>query len=291
MKTFSISQIILALAITYLAYSLSEVARQVPDVVAMVNNVKPQMDNIALQVALVKDEVTLTRELITKQLPEVLRQVEASIATIDNVIAESENYSRNIPSLLQRLEYFEQQIPLAYQRLDNLEAATNHAVAEIALWRPHSNHYIEELALARENIPQYLTRIERIIEQANQVGEKNSSGFVSGIFKGVISLPFEVVSGLTNIVDSNSQSAKHLTAKDVATLQEHLISLLDSPDQKHILWSNIDSGNYGRITKQEEKNYKGKVCVQVEFTNFFNKQKETLEELMCPNKEGLWQVM
>lgn len=291
MKNFSISQVALAVAIAYLAYALTQFTRQIPAVVTLVNNTIPEVKNVAEKITQVKEEVALVRSFVAEQLPEIHKQIEISLSAVDKVINESENYSRNIPELLQRFDHFEQQIPLILQRIDSFEVTTNNTVAEIALWRPHSAQYLEEIGLARENIPQYLTRVEQIIAKANQVGEKNSSGFVSGIFKGVISLPFEVVSGLTNIVDVKSRSAKHLTAKDVATLQEHLISLLNNKDEKHILWSNTDSGNSGRITKKSFKKYQGKPCVRVELINSFNKQKETLEQLMCPNKEGLWQVM
>ncbi|RHW76739.1 hypothetical protein [Colwellia sp. RSH04] len=67
--------------------------------------------------------------------------------------------------------------------------------------------------------------------------------------------------------------------------------MLDNKDEKHILLSNIDSRNSGFITEISFKKHQEKPCVQVEFINSFNKQKETLEQLMCPNKEGLWQVM
>ena len=114
---------------------------------------------------------------------------------------------------------------------------------------------------------------------------------VSGLLKGVITLPFEVVSGLTGIVDADSRSAKYLTAQDVNLMQEKVISLLNDDNQTKTFWQNKQSGNRGTIIKGEASTRHKQKCFHMSFNNHFGKEKETLKELMCADDKGLWKVI
>jgi len=214
------------------------------------------------------------------------------------VVVESENYSSQLPGILEQIEKLtqnvqrlEQRLPSILPRIDAVVVATNNTMQEVALWRPHSREYLTEIALARENIPQYLTQAETIVIDAKSIGKEASSGLVTGFFKGVISLPFEVVSGLAGMVDSNSESAKYLTATDISLMQEKVIALLNNDNQTKTVWQNVDSGNRGIIIKGKLIRKNQQNCHSLTFKNHFANVKETLEELMCLDREGLWQVM
>lgn len=298
MKAFSVTQLLLAVAIGYLAYAILSFTREVPEIIALVDNVSPQVEVITKEVALVREEIAQVRQLVAKQTPEILNQVQATLPVVEQVVTESQRYSTHIPQVLLQLEKIELQVdnvqaqlPQIYQAIDSIVATTEATTIEVAKWRPHSQKYIEELAYAREDIPQYLTRVENIVADAKTVGKETSSGLVSGFFKGVISLPFEVVSGLTGIVDSSSKSAKNLTATDVTLIQEHAIALLESSEQTQAIWQNVETGNRGRILKGDLIRRNKQSCHELTFVNHFKGQKETLKELMCKNNKGLWQVM
>jgi regulator of replication initiation timing len=304
-KKFSPSQTLLALAIAFLALSLFKFTLHVPAIISViektiktVDSVSPRVEDIIDEVALVRLEIGKVRELVSQQTPVILAQVQASLPVVQQVVVESEYYSRQLPTVLSQLASIEQQIeqlqksiPAVLKRIDAVVETTNNTTTEVAQWRPHSIRYLEEIELSRDYIPQYLSRIENTIVNAKTIGSEASSGLVSGFFKGVISLPFEMVSGLTGIVDVDSRSAKYLTAQDVALMQEKVIALLSDSNQTKSLWQNVKSGNRGTIMKGKTTKRNKKQCINVIFKNYFGKDKETLTEIMCIDEKGLWKVM
>ncbi|WP_057832683.1 hypothetical protein [Colwellia sp. TT2012] len=303
-KPFSYSQALLAVAIAFLAWSLFKFTLQLPAIISViekttqtVDSVSPKITDIVTEVALVRVEVAKVRALVAQQAPEILSQVAASLPVVQQVIVESEYYSRQLPALLSQLASIEQQVvklqasmPAILKRVDDVVNTTNNTTAEVARWRAHSTRYLEEIELSRDYIPQYLSRIENTIVDAKTIGKEASSGLVSGFFKGVITLPFEVVAGLAGIVDVNSRSAKYLTAQDVALMQEKVVVLLNDSKQNKSLWQNVASGNHGIIIKGKMTIRNKRQCFNVTFNNLFGKEKETLKELMCINDKGLWKV-
>jgi len=303
-KKFSYSQALLALAIAFLAFVLLQFTLQIPAILKVVekttqtvDSITPKIDDIVNEVALVRAEVNEVRALVTHHTPAILAQVEASLPVVEQVILESEHYSRQLPALLIQIASIEKQItslqkemPSVLKSIDGLVGATNATVAEVALWRPHSSQYLEEIKRSREYIPQYLTRIENTVVDAKTVGSETSSGLVSGFFKGVITLPFEMVAGLAGMVDADSESAKYLTAEDVALMQEKVINLLNDKNQSKSVWQNTNSGNRGTIIKGKKVTGNKENCLRVTFNNHFANKKETLNELMCIDQKGLWKV-
>lgn len=304
-KQFSYSQALLALAIAFLAFSLFKFTLHVPDIINVIEKttktvdlVSPKVDGIVNEIALIRIEVGKVRVLVSQQTPAILSQVEASLPVVQQVVTESEYYSRQLPALLNQLTNIEQQVgklqesmPAILKSIDDVVKTTNNTTLEVARWRPHSTRYIEEIALSRDYIPQYLSRIENTVEDAKTVGKEASSGLVSGFFKGMITLPFEVVAGLTGIVDKDSRSAKYLTAQDVALMQEKVVVLLNDENQTKSVWQNVKSGNRGTIIKGETTTRKSQQCLNVIFNNHFGSDKEILKELMCIDDKGLWKVI
>jgi archaellum component FlaC len=304
-KQFSYSQALLAFAIAFLAFSLFRFTLQIPTILKViestsktVDTVSPKIDDIVNEVALVRAEVAKVRGLVSQQAPVILSQVEATVPVVQQVVLESEYYSRQLPALLTQFSNIQQQIsslqadiPAILKRVDAIVKTTNNTTAEVARWRPHSSQYLEEIKLSRAYIPEYIARIENTVVDAKTVGSETSSGLVSGFFKGVISLPFDVVSGLAGIVDVDSRSAKNLTAKDIALMQGKVIGLLQDSNQSKSVWQNIESGNRGSIIKGKFITRNKQQCHNVTFNNHFGNEKETLKELMCLDDKGLWKVM
>lgn len=305
LKQFSYSQALLALAIAFLAFSLFKFTLQIPAIIDAVEKttqtvdvVSPKIDDIISEVALVRGEVGKVRAVVSQQTPAILSQIQTTLPVVQQVVAESEHYSRQLPALLAQLTIIEQQveqlqasIPVILERVDAVVKTTENTTSEVALWRPHSTRYLEEIALSREDIPQYLSRVENIIVDAKSVGSEASSGIVSGFFKGVFRLPFEMASGLTNIVDVNSLSAKNLTAQDVVLMQERTVSLLNDTHKSMAIWQNVESGNRGTIHKGKSTTRNKEDCINLTFNNHFGSKKETLKKLMCINDKALWRVI
>lgn len=297
-KTFSYSQGLLALAIVFLAFTIFRFTTHVPAILVTVNQVTEVVESINPKVDKILNEVAQVRKLVSNKTPKILSRIDSTLPVVQQVIDESEYYSRQLPAILTELTKIEQQItsiqnsmPDILKRVDAVVTTTNSTTKEIAQWRPHSTQYLKEIALSRDYIPQYLLRIENAVIDAKTIGSAASSGFVSGFFKGVINLPFEMVSGLTNIVNVDSKSAKYLTAEDIALIQEKVITLLSNTGQTTVAWQNLKTGNRGMIVKGKKATHKGEQCINLTFKNHFANDKETLKQLMCVDDEGLWRVI
>lgn len=209
MKTnFSYSQVLLSIAIGYLAYALLNFAKEIPRLIHAVEIATPHISTIVSEVELVRVEVGKIRTLVDEQIPAILLQVDTAIPLVEQALAQGEQYSKQLVQLWRHLDVietqmqlFQQYLPSVLQRVDAVVKTTNAATAEVSMWRPHSTQYLTEIKYSRQDIPQYLSRTEAIIIDAKTIGKEASSGLVSGFLKGVVSLPFDVVSGLTGIVD------------------------------------------------------------------------------------------
>ncbi len=295
---FSISQAMLALAIAYFAYALLSFTKAIPDFVQTVNKMTPHISTIVEEVKLVRAEVTQVRSVVNAQVPAMLSQIDQTRPLLALSLAQSEQYLQQLPILWQHLAAIEMQmqklqqdLPKALVRVDEVVASSNKGIIELSLWRAHSTKYIAEIEQSRANIPQYLTRVENIILDAKTIGKEASSGLVSGFLKGVISLPKEMVAGLTGMVDTQSRSAKFLVANDVVLMQEKVLSLLNNQSKSQAFWQNDNSGNRGTITKQAPFKREGLTCHKLVFVNSFKNQQEKLEKIMCKDSKELWQVM
>ncbi len=312
MNRFSYSQALLALAIAYFAFSLIQISQQIPTIVEIIDktnitvdkvtpqipNILSRVDDINKQVADVVAEVALVRVLLDKQVPDILTQVALTRPVVDSVVTESIQYSQQLPALMQyltkierQITRLEKQIPLILKRIDNVVQTTKSTTNEIAKWRPHSTQYIEQIKHSRLDIPHYLTRAEFIVADAKTIGKEASSGLFVGLLKGALTLPFDVISGLTGIVDPNSKSAKHLNFLDISLMQEKTIELLNDKQKTKIIWQNKESGNRGTIAKKSEFDKNNMICHQVTFTNYFDKESEIIIDLMCRGTDGLWKVI
>ncbi len=298
MSKFSISQTLLAIAIAYFAYALLNFSEEIPSLIKAIDKSTPHISAIVDEVELVRKEVTQVRALVDKQVPTILMQINSVLPLIEQGLKQSDQYSKQLPKLWQHLDTIEAQIqtlqkdlPKVLKRVDAVVITSNEAISESTKWRPHSAKYLQEIEHSRDNIPQYLTRVENIVTDAKNVGKEASSGLVSGFFKGVISLPFEVVAGLTGIVDSQSRSAKYLTANDVTMMQENVLTLLEANLKRQVYWQNDESGNRGKISKDKSFIKNDQTCHKVTFVNYFKDQEETLKKVMCKNKGDLWQVI
>jgi archaellum component FlaC len=300
MNKMSVSQIFFAASIGYLAYSLIQISIQIPNALRLIGESTERMEKFQPQI----NKIILQVGNINKQIPAILSQIEQTRPLIEQTLIESDKYSSQIPLLsahLTRLEQqaaaVEKQLPDILKRIDNLVITTDNVTQEIAKWRPHSLEYIKQLEYSREDIPRYLTRIEDIatdaqmtISDAKTIGSENSKGIVKGLVKGVVSLPFDVVSNLAGIVDSSSKSAQQLTKEDITLLQQSAINVLTSEAITEKSWRNKSTGHYGKVNQGEKFQRQGKDCYQLTFTNYFNNEKERLLEDACLNDQNLWQI-
>lgn len=297
---FSYSQALLAIAISYFAYSLLSISQQIPAIIKLVDKTSPHIDTIVSEVALVRKDVAIIGQIVDKQVPAILTQIETVMPLVERGISQSEQYSQQLPNLWLHLENIDKQmnqlqqaLPAILKRIDAIVLTTNASVEEMAKWRPHSTHYLFEIEHSRTDIPKYLTRVEDIIIDAKTIGKEASRGLVSGLFAGALALPFDAVKGLTGRGNSSSSAAKNLTSTDISLMQVEIISLLKSQSKSKAIWTNIDSGNRGTIKKGTKFMENGLACYTLTFTNQFKKQKksDTFKEKMCLDKGSLWQVM
>ncbi len=146
--TFSYSQVLLGVAIGYLAYALLSFTKEIPELIRAVDRSTPHISAIVNEVELVRVEVAKVRDLVDKQIPAILLQVDTTLPLIVQGLAQSEQYANQLPQLWRHLEKIEsriqllqQQLPSVLQRVDAVIAAANSTTEELAQWRPHSTQY------------------------------------------------------------------------------------------------------------------------------------------------------
>jgi surface antigen len=311
LKAFSYSQALLALAILFLAYALLQVTANIPLIVKSIDKASNTIDKTAItidkispeipralaQAEKIRAEVALVRLMLDKQIPDILEQIETSKPLLDAAIKESERYSSQIPKVTQQIalvqadiDQFTKLVPDILNRIDNIVNMANTTQAEVEKWRPISERYLVQIQQSQFDIPQYLLRVENIVIDAKTIGEEASSGIVSGFFKGVVSLPFNMVSNVSGVINEDTASAKYLTATDLDIMKTQIGVLLQGESNK-VIWHNKESGNRGTVTKVSQENKGDRQCYKIILNNAFKNKKETLTELMCENKAGQWEVM
>lgn len=82
----------------------------------------------------------------------------------------------------------------------------------------------------RESIPVLLDRIDQQVSGARSFVSDAGSGVVGGLFKGAIALPFDLVKGVSSLLDPDSFSAKRLTSTDIELIRSTVSALLPTEE-------------------------------------------------------------
>ena len=220
------------------------------------------------------EEVRKTREQlpgILKEIEPITRQIENTALelpkTVEPVIAETAKTRELIPDILDEIKQTRETVP----------------------------DILDEVKQTREAIPGMLDRADKIVLNAQNAGEEAGKGAVSGMFSGIVSMPFNIAGKLGKSAVSifSSEDEKLLTIKDIKLMQTAMVELAEKGKIGEVkTWKNKSSSNSGRITLLEIYKEKGRPCRQIKIETFI-KGVEPRTALIrgCRLSDGSWTIM
>jgi len=147
---------------------------------------------------------------------------------------------------------------------------------------PNITDLVSEVQLTREEIPGYLDRADGIVGKAKGISEDTGKGLISGIVKGVVFAPFNLIGGLFSSGDDK------LTGTDKRMLKSGLRSLFKRDELNYVKkWNNPNSSRSGTlaIIKTDRKNKCRTVKVEIKENG---KNEMDKEVVFCRNSENRW---
>lgn len=295
------SLICLSIAIVYFAYVLGNVGNKIP-------------------------QLSKTADNVEKHIPLLLQELEGYRLLIPDILAETKAYRENIPVLLKRvddlqseikvirkeipktidktlpplisqaekiqrqIEQFNQQLPEMLKTVNQTTATlekTNQQVANIVALIPE---VLAESEIIRANIPGYFDRADMVVSGAKSVTEDAGKGLFTGLIKGIISTPFDLLFSSGKMLGVDLKYKHLYTDEDFKQVQILTEELLKSEKESRKAWRNPDSKNQGTVTVKEPYMYQGKKCRLLVYEIKASKgKKETINKDVCLNEKEQWQ--
>jgi surface antigen len=153
---------------------------------------------------------------------------------------------------------------------------------------------LKEIETTRESIPVMMKQADILIDKARVASKEASQGAVTGLFKGIITAPFVLVSDVGKAISGVSgEQAKAFSEKDFDMIENTSLSLLANGSEGDVVnWKNPDTGNYGTVklvsiyTRGEFAEYE---CRTLRIKSFNNDREiSNAERSLCRNDEGKW---
>ena len=280
-----------AAAVVFLAIKIGEFSQSLSEAATAVETLTPEIPGIVTSV-----------DSITDKIPSILEEVEEIRGRVDKVLTQSSVYVETIPQILAQVDAIQNdigtQMPEVLARVDSVVAQVDSVVAtaetaqvEMAKWRPVVGDVTKQLDDYQVAIPGYLTRVDGIIMDVQSISDNAGTGLVGNLFKGVISLPGQMVSGVSGLAGEDTVTADAFSQTDIDMIRKNLNTLLTNEGRQVVTWENKETGNKGSITRTREFKRGGRDCVEVDFRHFFTDgNDEMITRDLCKNRFDEWVV-
>jgi hypothetical protein len=222
-----------------------------------------------------QNQSTRNKELV---IGDILSEVREVRKHLPNILAQVEKTRSIIPTVLAELKQARWALPGIHKSINNVHSSINKLSKEL----PNISKEISHITQIEQNIPNHLDRIEDIIDKAKNLGKESSKGVASGFLSGLLTLPFDLVSGL--IPDTDIK----LTRTDNRLIREAAEKLLVG-DQLNVLeyWENLASTNSGSIELVKIRNEDKCRSLKIKIS-----QKKIVKLVrnfdVCQDKKGQW---
>jgi surface antigen len=246
---------------------------------------------------------------LSQQLPTALQTLQSYQPVVTDGVSSVEQFNRLLQQGLQQSQQLQAWLPVAEQQAaqanQSLQAVSNHApgylqqltlanqrieasLRELQQWRPLVAQLLEESSAYRGAIPQYLQQIDGQIASINQAASNASSGVLQGIVVGAITLPWNLLKGVGEILDPRSLSAQKLTTQDRALIAQAITDLLASEKIDSLSWSNPKTAHHGDVVHLSS--IQSDRCRQLLIRNYIDGQKEEFKREVCRLADGQWRL-
>jgi len=280
----------LAGAIVYLAVAIIKVAQQIPAILQQVEQVN----------ATAIDAVDKANPVI-EAVPGFVLGLQDTNHLIPQILKEAEAATSQIPAILQRVDSIQQQLDALHNDLpgvlkvvEQTNKTINETNTQIEAALPLVPLVLAQVEQTRDVIPDYLTRVENLVDSTRELSEEAGKGAVSGVLKGILTSPFGLLKNTRDLLFSGFSSELGYTEEDFERVYKAAIELLNSADAENQTktWRNTKSGNSGEIRVTDQYSREGSDCKQVEL--LFRAKKgteESLEKQVCMSDSGQWELV
>ena len=283
----SIGLILLAGAMAWLAYSIQGVIQELPAVIAEVEEVNTRIDAIVAVILPVVTEVGMVR----KAVPPILDEVAQIRALVPGIVDETANIRRDITPVLERVESVQAQVkeiqatlPQIAETVDTASKAVTHAADQV-------DKIVAESEALRRSVPITLTRVEAIVFDAGEVGAKATKGAVTGVVKGIIFSPFQLIKAAGNSITESLFSTREITDEDKEQVVDAANQLLNNLELQSVNWKNPKSGNRGHVSLEKAFTKDGVQCVSLRFAlTTKSGHEESTTKVACLSEGGGWAI-
>lgn len=288
---------LLAGAIFYFSVQLAAVGK-VADSLALYRDVAP---DIVKEVSLIREQIPRVLDQvdgIQAQLPKILDEVEAVRKEIPPILAEVKALRQNtVPALLAETEMLQKTtVPAILAESKMLRSDTIPAVlSETKQLRKNTIPAVlaESQQLRDSTIPAVLLEVKTtrealpgLIEQSESVIKTAGSNAVSGIFTGIITAPFSLMSNVsTSIFSSGLAKTDH----DIIAKAAQSVLATNRLDA-HKAWRNKKTGAHGEVTLIAMSVDGDSRCRELRFSAANTKKSLGKKDLyMCLDENNQWQ--
>ncbi|MFT5661167.1 MAG: methyl-accepting chemotaxis protein [Sulfurimonas sp.] len=204
-----ITKVIFSIAIAYLATSIIlftiEVGKNRQAIPEILNSLE-KLENAANINSILKSVDTTTQEItmVRKEIPNILYELQKIRKLTPLILEQVDNTNKNIPKILEEIKQTRKTVPLVLTESkkirkimlneskkirETLPSILNEA-KKIRETVPTILKHSEEI---RKELPEQITRIEKIVDNVDQISKDATQGVVTGTVTGILSLPGELI--------------------------------------------------------------------------------------------------
>lgn len=273
----SLAIISLAASIAYFSYALITVNKQLPEVLKQIN---ASSQNVSAIVEVV--------DTITTQIPTVLAEVhqlrEQLRQQIPPILNEVAAVRKQVPIVLEEAEAIRQQIPVISKEVAALSQQIPIILDEMAAYRALMPKVLTEVATVRETIPPTLDRLDLLVYKADEISNNIGHNTVQNVFSGIIKAPFNMVQNFS----SGLFPGKKISAADKQMIIDLSLKLLNSGEINQSLPIKSDTSTLnGEVKLVAEKTIDEQYCRLIKVT-LKNIGEDV--ETVCRDQEGRWKM-
>jgi|GEM_PF-2477210 len=297
----SIALLALAGAIVYLAYALIKVATIVPPALTRVDQVNQQIPailEVAQEYRTVVPDILDEMSAVRQQIPDILARVDRLQMQVDALQQDIPLLiDNNVPAILARVDKMQLQIEQVQAELPKILStmdSTTQVIAEtnqqIANITPLIPQILQEVATVRGEIPGYFDRAEGLVADTRDVTEEAGKGMFTGLLKGIVSAPFELLRAPANMFGDDLKNKRFFTNEDFELSLNSAKYVLSQRELTSNSWRNPETKNEGKVTAIEDYQFKGRHCRKISLMFVTaNGKKEELQRDACINENGQWE--
>ncbi len=244
--------------------------------------------------------------VVSKQIPAILKSIEATSVKIEPVLDEAAKIRKQVPIVLEEVrqvreqvpavitevQAVRQQLPAILERVDDVNNVAQSALPEVKLWRPMVPQILEEVEAVRTVMPAMLDRADTLVANARTAGKEASKGAVTGFVTGIITAPFEMVGAFgEKVFGLSEEEQKQLSDSDMEIIEETVLVVAPSEQVDFSKsWNNPETGANGKVTLLKIGRVDGRLCKVLDIK--INKKKEIITDKtiqICLNQDNKWE--